>query len=489
MKSRKLIIKVLLAIALLIMALNLSCLTLTAGGYHTVGVEPDGTVVAVGRNDEGQCNVGGWTDIEAVFAGMYHTVGVKEGGTVVAVGRNDDGQCNVGSWTNLAWVAAGGWHTVGVKEDGTVLAVGKNDYGQCDVDGWTDIEAVAAGGAHTVGLKNGYTVVAVGRNDDGQCDVDSWTNIVGGAAGFSHTVGVKEDGTVVAVGLNDEGQCNVGGWTDITQVAAGFGHTVGLKSDGTVVAVGRNDEGQCNVGGWTNIEFVAAGGWHTVGYKPDGTVVAVGDNSHGQCEVDDWILAIYDPSPDLTISSTAGGLVTTPGEGTFEYDAGEVVNLVAIEYSGYKFDKWTGDVETVADVDAAETTITMNGNYEITANFKESNGDCGCFIATAAYGTPMAEEIQILREFRDEYLLTNPLGQALTDLYYRVSPPIAEFITEHPSLKPIVRAGLLPVVAMSALAVNTTPVEKIAIICLLALLPVATTVLMARRRNRGPQYT
>ena len=80
-----------------------------------------------------------------------------------------------------------------------------------------------------------------------------------------------------------------------------------------------------------------------------------------------------------------------------------------------------------------------------------------CFIATAAYGTPMAEEIQILRDFRDECLLTNPLGKTFVESYYRVSPPIAEFITEHPSLKPIVRAGLLPVVAMSAAAVNTTP--------------------------------
>jgi hypothetical protein len=101
----------------------------------------------------------------------------------------------------------------------------------------------------------------------------------------------------------------------------------------------------------------------------------------------------------------------------------------------------------------------------------------------------MAEEIGILREFRDEYLLTNPVGQALVDLYYRVSPPIAEFITEHPSLKPIVRAGLLPAVAMSAIAVNTSPAEKMAIVGLLVLVSVATALLTARRRNRGPEYT
>jgi len=112
-----------------------------------------------------------------------------------------------------------------------------------------------------------------------------------------------------------------------------------------------------------------------------------------------------------------------------------------------------------------------------------------CFIATAAYGTPMAEEIQILREFRDECLLTNPLGQALTDLYYRVSPPMAEFIAEHPSLKPIGRAGLLPAVAMSAVAVNTTPAEKATIVGLVALVSVALAVWATRRRGRGPEYT
>jgi len=112
-----------------------------------------------------------------------------------------------------------------------------------------------------------------------------------------------------------------------------------------------------------------------------------------------------------------------------------------------------------------------------------------CFIATAAYGTPMAEEIQILREFRDEYLLTSPVGQTLVDFYYRVSPPIAEFITEHPTLKPIVRAGLVPAVAMSTIAVNTTPAEKTGIVGLLVLVSVALVVWATRRRGRGPEYS
>ena len=73
----------------------------------------------------------------------------------------------------------------------------------------------------------------------------------------------------------------------------------------------------------------------------------------------------------LAIFATAGGLVTTPGEDSFTYDAGTVVNLVATPASGYKFAKWTGDVDTIANVNAASTNITMSGNYYIVAYFRD----------------------------------------------------------------------------------------------------------------------
>jgi hypothetical protein len=188
----------------------------------------------------------------------------------------------------------------------------------------------------------------------------------------------------------------------------------------------------------------------------------------------------------LTVSSSSGGSVTTPGEATFAYDEGTVVNLEAEPEEGYSFVAWIGDVDDVANVRSASTEITMNDNYSITATFRFGTG---CFIATAAYGTPMAEEIQVLRNFRDEYLLTNPVGEALVELYYRVSPPVAEFITEHAGLKPIVRAGLAPVVAMSTVIVNTSLAEKVAILGLLVLMSAALAVWAARRRGRGPAYS
>jgi hypothetical protein len=72
---------------------------------------------------------------------------------------------------------------------------------------------------------------------------------------------------------------------------------------------------------------------------------------------------------ELSINSTEGGSVTVPGEGAFTYDEGKLVNLVTTPSAGYRFDRWTGDVATIADVDAASTNITMSGNYSVTANF------------------------------------------------------------------------------------------------------------------------
>ena len=69
-----------------------------AGSYHSVGVRTDGTVVAAGRSDAGQCDVHGWRDIVAVAAGATHTVGLRADGTAVATGSNSHGQLEVGSW-------------------------------------------------------------------------------------------------------------------------------------------------------------------------------------------------------------------------------------------------------------------------------------------------------------------------------------------------------------------------------------------------------
>ena len=113
---------------------------LAAGVFHTVGLRSDGSVVAVGNNEKGPCNVSSWSNIVAVAGGLDHTIGLRSDGSVVAVGLNGYGQCDVSSWSNIVAVAGGRNHTIGLRSDGSVVAVGYNYYGRCDVSHWSDIK-------------------------------------------------------------------------------------------------------------------------------------------------------------------------------------------------------------------------------------------------------------------------------------------------------------------------------------------------------------
>lgn len=85
-------------------------------------------------------------------------------------------------------------------------------------------------------------------------------------------------------------------------------------------------------------------------------------------------------------------------------------------------------------------------NITIQHNLKSLQDPNGCFIATAAFGTPVAYEVNELRLFRDTWLVKRKSGQLFIKTYYALSPNLANFISDKPVLKKIIRRGLKPII-------------------------------------------
>jgi hypothetical protein len=75
---------------------------------------------------------------------------------------------------------------------------------------------------------------------------------------------------------------------------------------------------------------------------------------------------------------------------------------------------------------------------------ESQEGDPRCFIATAAFGSPMAKELSVFRWFRSRVLFSLPGGRDLVRFYYRTSPPLADWIAADPLRQTLVRGVLWP---------------------------------------------
>ena len=107
------------------------------------------------------------------------------------------------------------------------------------------------------------------------------------------------------------------------------------------------------------------------------------------------------------------------------------------------------------EIMAAGDNVSLNETHDVG---KAGPSDARCFVATAAYGSPMDKRLDSLRWFRDSYLLTNDFGRKFVAFYYEYSPPLANFIAEHESLKTLTRILISPLVILAeALETN---VEK-----------------------------
>ncbi len=107
-----------------------------------------------------------------------------------------------------------------------------------------------------------------------------------------------------------------------------------------------------------------------------------------------------------------------------------------------------------------------------------SAGSGGCFIATAIYGSSIVDEVIVLRKFRDKYLLTNSAGRSFVTLYYRYSPPIANYLAAHETLGKAMRMALVPVVYSFKY-----PIMAISVFILSAMVVIRRRVRKSRKRR------
>jgi hypothetical protein len=148
---------------------------------------------------------------------------------------------------------------------------------------------------------------------------------------------------------------------------------------------------------------------------------------------------------------------------------------------------WCGLIGGTVEISGDRDTVEVRADiYDVVAESREDNNSRsgnfpsggGCFIATAACG-PDDGNVETLRAFRDSHLTTDSVGSGFVSAYYRLSPPVAEFIDDHPALKPVVRVALLPAVGVSEGA-GMSLVVKAAIASILLLIS-ASGILWVRR--------
>lgn len=249
---------------------------MAVGAYHVAAWYEDGSVELAPRRDASvgwdASAVEGWTEITALALADSHLVGLRRDGTVVAAGARDRGECAVSEWTGIQAVATANGVTVGLRQDGTLVAAG--DVKRLgDVGGLSGVTAIHLGSGQLEFLLSDGTWGRLER-DGSQTVYGEWPELRSIYSNAEDSIGVLADGTLVIPRTVRLDRKALSGWTGITQVWGDSACLLGLKEDGTVLATGtENSDFRQHVAHWRNVRMLAG---ISLGVTEEGTVCVSG---------------------------------------------------------------------------------------------------------------------------------------------------------------------------------------------------------------------
>ncbi len=276
--------------------------TMIAGGEnHLLSLRDDGTVLAAGNNSFGQCDVGEWKDVAAVYASNTFSAGLCTDGTVLVAGSDTLAQA-VSSWQGVTMLALGNSHILGLTQDGRVLSAGTNTDGCCETGDWEDIQSVWAGNYVSFGITSGGKVKTAGRLSSDLTDEEEARERIGTWSGIRQIVdymgylyGLTDEGAVLCAGRAvEQNEESIRSWNNICRLQAGDGFVAGLQADGTLVALAGSINDQTEeTAGWKDVAAISSTMYNLIGLKRDGSIVVTEPCKGGSSTLEE-ILSLTD---------------------------------------------------------------------------------------------------------------------------------------------------------------------------------------------------
>ncbi|MBI5237580.1 MAG: putative Ig domain-containing protein, partial [Deltaproteobacteria bacterium] len=466
---------------------------IAGGGEHTIVLKNDGTVWAWGWNIYGELGdgttiqrttpvqVSGLTNVTAIAGGWLHTIAIKKlilEGNVLRVGVSNTGglidddftvgidydKNGTAAWTAFDFLKPGSpfeFYSIGV--DNLYDAAGY-DSGDAFGATTTNTSSGSALSALTTGSFNGLDIrqAMTFLKDSGVIEFTiTLTNSSGTTmTNLAYARGMDPDQDVYAAGGNDT--INDIPRSDlVTATAPVTNWTIGIRDviGGGVPSVDS---------GWDSnpynlfIQHNDGNGDYTINMAWSKATLAPNESwvIRFQYIIDDTKVGVVDPltittaglpsgdvgKPYSTILAATGGMPPYTWSDDNNLPPGLYLNTETGELYG-TLPASTNPITFVVTVrDTSGNIASATFEYIDPRSGSGFKAAGGCFIATAAYGSYLHPHVESLREFRDRYLVTNPLGRLFVKAYYTVSPPIADYIRASETRRAVARFALFPVV-------------------------------------------